>query len=157
MFIQPPPTKTPQNTKPQETTKNILEPKQVITNDKENQKIVLNNYKKINKIYNDDLTGMKKKKEFKRFIKLIKAGKFTSAVVTADILGVSRQTISLWLSHPIAQKAMNEEVEQYINKIKGSRDWKASAYLLDKITAKDLNKTNDIDLSNLIVIQTSKQ
>lgn len=96
-----------------------------------------------------------KKKEYRRFIKLIKEGKYTTAIMTAKILGVTRQTISVWLQTPRAIQAMNEEVNQYVAKIKSSNDWKASAYLLDRITPEDEHETKGIDLHQLIVIKTT--
>jgi len=77
---------------------------------------------------------IRKKKEFRIFKKLIKDGKFTTAYITAKALKLDYTTVAGWLNIPSIRKQLNKEVDQYVNKISVNKDWKASAYLLDKIT-----------------------
>lgn len=101
-----------------------------------------------------DLVYSKKKKEYRAFLKLIKAGKLTTAVITSKVLGVSRQTISAWLKTTQAHKALNETASNYIKDIEASTDWKAKKYLLDKLEGTE-EESKAIDLKQLIVINTS--
>lgn len=102
-----------------------------------------------------NLSFIRLKRQYKAFIRIVKEGKFTSAVVSARVLGVSRQTIADWLQTPKVINAMDEEVESYISKIKQAKDWKASAYLLDKLDYDKGKESNITDLSQLIVINTN--
>ncbi len=105
---------------------------------------------------NPPLQNITKKKQYKQFYKLVKAGKFTTAILSAKTIGVTRQTIGEWLDTPIIQKALQEDVDEYVRKIKTSQDWKASAYLLDKVTDKDTNAASQTpNLKQLIVINTT--
>lgn len=98
---------------------------------------------------------IRKKREFKIFLRLIKQGKFTSAMITSKILGVNRMTIQSWLSMPRVKEAMNTEVNTYVNKISSSKDWKAQAYLLDKtLEHNDKDNISSVNLTNLIQINT---
>jgi hypothetical protein len=97
---------------------------------------------------------IKKKKEYRTFIRLIKANKFTTAILTAKTLGVERNTINQWLSTKPCVLAMNETISKYISDIEVSKDWKAKAYLIDKIIPDDKKEENTVDLKQLIVINT---
>lgn len=95
---------------------------------------------------------IRKKKQYRQFIKLIKEGKFTTAMLTSKLLGVQRNTIMEWLETPKVKAVMNEEVNTFVSKISTSKDWKAQAYLLDKLDDKDSTKDTPITLNNLIQI-----
>jgi hypothetical protein len=49
---------------------------------------------------------------------------------------------------------MDHEVNNYIEKIQSSKDWKAHAYLLDKLEASKEEESKQKDLQQLIVINT---
>ncbi|OGK19008.1 hypothetical protein A3D80_03520 [Candidatus Roizmanbacteria bacterium RIFCSPHIGHO2_02_FULL_40_13b] len=104
-----------------------------------------------------ELAFIRLKREYKAFTSLVKDGKFTTAMISARILGVSRATIAEWLKTPRIQQAMDEEVDNYISKIKEVKDWKASAYLLDKLDNDKGKESGITDLSQLIVINTVPQ
>ena len=87
-----------------------------------------------------------------RLARLLKQGKYTSAILTSKILGIDRSTILEWLQTPLAIKEMHEEVNTYIGKISTSKDWKAQAYILDK-TLGDDSKEKTVDIQNIILIK----
>ena len=95
-----------------------------------------------------------KKRQYKAFMKLVKDGKYTSAMISARLLGVTRQTIMSWIATPKVQKIMNEEVDNYVSKIQSSKDWKAQAYLLDKLEGTKEEQETKQELKQLIVINT---
>jgi len=76
---------------------------------------------------------IRKKRAYKVFLRLIKENKYTSAYATAKILGIQPLTIAKWLQTKPAIEAMNNKVSEYVAKIEASPDWKAQAYLMDKI------------------------
>jgi len=99
---------------------------------------------------------IRNKKAYKRFIKLVKTGKFTTAMLSAKLIGVQRNTIMEWLKTKAVMAVMNEEINTYISKISGSKDWKAQAYLLDKTLGDDdKEKDTTVQLTNLIQINTT--
>ena len=88
-------------------------------------------------IDNNQLQYIRDKKKYKTFLKLIKKNKFTTAILAAEICGTTRQTIGKWLETPLAIKVMNSTLDNYISKVEGSKDWKAQAWLVDKLHKKD--------------------
>ena len=107
-----------------------------------------------NKLDNNLPQRINKTKEYKTFIKLIKKDKFTTAMYTAKLLGVTRQTIATWLRTPSVIKAMNSTIEEYIEDIEQSKDWKAKAYLMDKLEGNKEEQNSKQELKQLIVINT---
>lgn len=101
---------------------------------------------------------IKKKIAYNAFLKALKRNNFTTAYMLSKALGVDPQTINLWSRTPKAIKIMQEDIDKYVNKIASAKDWKASAYLLDKITnSEDKDKPNQTNLVGLsIVINQSK-
>lgn len=77
---------------------------------------------------------IKKKIAYNAFLKALKRNNFTTGYMLSKALGVDPQTINLWCRTPKAIKIMQEDIDKYVNKISSAKDWKASAYLLDKIT-----------------------
>jgi hypothetical protein len=67
-------------------------------------------------------------------LRALKKKDFTTAYMLSKALKVSPEQMTKWLRTPKAIKIMQEDVGFYVEKIKKSKDWKASAYLLDKIT-----------------------
>lgn len=101
----------------------------------------------------DNKVLIRKKREYKAFMKLIKQGKYTSAKITSKILGVDKTTILEWLHTPMVVEAMNTEIDSYVSRINVSKDWKAQAYLLDKVIDSDKQGTeHTTTLNNLIQI-----
>ena len=83
---------------------------------------------------NDDRDMIiRKKRAYKIFLRLIKENKYTSAYATAKMLHIQPLTIAKWLQTKQAIEAMNSKVSEYVAKIEASPDWKAQAYLFDKI------------------------
>lgn len=82
-------------------------------------------------------THIKKKVEYNAFLRALKKNDFTTAYMMAKALRVSPETIAQWLRTPKAVKIMQTDIQFYVEKIKASKDWKASAYLLDKVTGAD--------------------
>lgn len=97
------------------------------------------------------LAFIRRKREYKIFIKLIKAGKVATAVSTARTLGVAYNTVRDWLKTPKAIQAAQENIDIYVQTIERSKDWKAAAYLLDKITG-DSEKTPTGSTQNITII-----
>lgn len=95
---------------------------------------------------------IKKKKQYRQFIRLIKQGKFTTAMLTSKILGVQRNTIMEWLETRQAKEAMSLEVNTFVDKISNAKDWKAQAYLLDKVIDNDKQSEHTTTLNSLIQI-----
>lgn len=93
-----------------------------------------------------------KKREFKAFKKLIREGKYTSAIISSKLLGVDKGTILKWMHMPSVLQLQQSEVNQYVSDIAHSKDWKAKAYLLDKLEDKDKEKAH-IDIQNLILVK----
>jgi hypothetical protein len=117
-----------------------------------NQKTKENEYESIqngtsNKIY--------KKSKYTKLIKLIKLGNFVSVRITAQAIGISPQTMQEWLKTPSIIEAIREEIDCYVNKIRTNTDWKAQAYLLDKITKTEEHGTA-IQINNFIDKQNEK-
>jgi len=126
-------------------SKTIIKPQETIT--------------KLNPITNNEqqgkeLTFNRKKKEYKSFIKLIKQGKTIPATILAQTLGVNRSTIIEWYKTPQALKSLSEDINYHVENIKKSKDWRASAYLLDKIGNNPEDQKSPHDLKQLIVINT---
>lgn len=107
-------------------------------------------------VYNP--SHIKKKIAYNAFLKALKRNNFTTGYMLSKALGVDPQTINLWCRTPKAIKIMQEDIDKYVDKISSAKDWKASAYLLDKITNADQedknHATNLIGLS--IVINPTK-
>lgn len=113
------------------------------------QENIINSNKTILKpIQNQDISSPQfnkpntsRPKIYKQFIKLIKRNKGLTAVSMADILGISRQTVSKWLDTPQARTVISNNIEYHYNQISNSRDWKAHAYIIDRAKGQD-NQTN---------------
>lgn len=97
------------------------------------------------------LAYVRKKREYRIFIKMIKAGKISKAIATAKMIGVSYNTVREWLKTPAAIRASEDSIDKYIQIIESSKDWKAAAYLLDKITG-DSEKVPAGPTQNVLII-----
>ena len=97
---------------------------------------------------------IRKKAQFRSFMKLIKDKKYTSAILTSRILGVDKNTITSWLEHKQVRELMAQTYNSYIDDIAVSKDWKAKAYLLDKLEGQDKTEQQSVNLTNLIQINT---
>lgn len=69
---------------------------------------------------------VRKQAEFEAFLKIIKKGRVENWSVVAEALGVREATISEWKQHPLAQKAITEDIERCITEMEGAGkdDWK---------------------------------
>lgn len=107
-------------------------------------------------IMNNNVHTIKKKYQYRQFIRLIKAGKFTTALATAKVLGVDRRTITAWLGSNRVKLAVGEEIDSLVQGIKGAKDWHSKAYLLDKILEETKDKEPEIEiLEGLTIIRKS--
>ena len=97
---------------------------------------------------------VRKKWTLIKFKRMITKGGFVSARLTAKTLGVDKRTIEGWLQLPVIQKALASDINEYTKNIRKSKDWKAQAYLLDKVIDQDDTKGSTTDLKQLIVINT---
>jgi hypothetical protein len=101
---------------------------------------------------------IKLKIQYNAFIRALKKKDFTTAYMLAKALRVSPDTINLWSKTPKAIKIMQEDINYYVSRIKTARDWKASAYLLDKITnAEDKDNPTSLLIGLSININPSKK
>lgn len=80
---------------------------------------------------------IQKKVQYNSFLKALKKNDFTTAYMLAKALRISPDTIQNWLKTPKAIKIMQNDINEYVNKIRVAKDWKAQAYLLDKVTGAD--------------------
>jgi hypothetical protein len=97
---------------------------------------------------------VRKKWTLIKFKRLIRRGGFVSARLTAKTLGVDKRTIEQWLQLPVIQSALASDINYFTKNIKKSKDWKASAYLLEKAMDIQEDKDSNTDLKQLIVINT---
>lgn len=97
---------------------------------------------------------VRKKWTLVKFKRMIKKGGFISARLTAKALGVDKRTIEKWLQLPAVQRELASSISLYTKNIQKSKDWKAHAYLLEKVTGLDEEKSPTNDLKQLIVINT---
>lgn len=97
---------------------------------------------------------IRKKLLYNKFVKLVKKGGYTSSRLIAKSLGVHKDTIMEWSNTSKVKEALSEDVASYVKNIKVNRDWKAQAYLLDKITEDDDKTEQVINLTNLIQVNT---
>lgn len=95
-----------------------------------------------------------KKRQYKACMKLIRDGKYTSARVVARLLGVDDKTVNSWLKTKKAIEIMNNTVDIYVSKIEQSKDWKAQAYLLDRLQGNKDTEMQGQTLQQMIVINT---
>jgi DNA-directed RNA polymerase subunit N (RpoN/RPB10) len=109
------------------------------------------------KVKNEEIKKIVYKKHiYKQFLKMIKDDKFTTAIMSAKILGVERHTIRKWLLTPKISEVMSAKVNQYISRIEQSEDWRANAYLLDKIAPEEKNNPALVQVNNYLDNQNSK-
>ena len=100
-------------------------------------------------------TYIRHKWKYIKFKRLVKKGSYTSARLMAKILQVDKDTIYKWLMTKPIQEALASEINNFTSKIGKSKDWKAQAYLLDKIIDDDKDREESKqDLKQLIVINT---
>ena len=130
----------PRNIKPPNTTKALEEIKTDLVETKTN-KLQAPQY-------------VKKKMTLLKFKRMIKKGSFVSARLSAKILKVDKRTIEQWLLLPVIQEVLASEVHDFTSKIRKSKDWKAQAYLLDKIIDEKTEEGSKTDLRQLIVINS---
>lgn len=129
-------------------------PQELVKTDKNSESLITETAQKLN-ITNKDIPDIKRKRQFKDFYKLAKSHKVTTAVLMAKSIGVTRQTIAKWMEHKLIRKEMSEAIDSSLSLIKSSKDWKAHAYIIDKITAsEDKDNLPTTDLKQLIVINT---
>lgn len=95
---------------------------------------------------------IRKKAQYRAFMKLIKDKKYTSAILSSRAIGVDKNTITLWLQTKAVRDLMQSTYSQYIDKIAESKQWQAQAYLLDKLEDKDNTTNTQVTLNNLIQI-----
>ena len=132
---------------------NVLQAKQEgkIVNNGENTVVTAPSL--VNESPQDKMLLIRNKRAYNSFKSMVKRGKFTNAVISSKLLGVTRQTIVSWLNTKPIIEAMNEDVNKYISTIASSKDWKAQAYLLDKVIDNDKNTSeHTTTLNNLIQI-----
>jgi hypothetical protein len=99
---------------------------------------------------------IKKKKEYKTFIKLVRQGKYVSARVTAQALGVDPATIVAWNRTPLVQKALSEAIDYHISTMQqvGNKDWKMHDKIIDRLVGTVEGNEAKQQLNQLIVINT---
>lgn len=65
--------------------------------------------------------------------KLIHEGKFSSLRMCARTIGVRPETVQSWLKMPEIQRLLADDIDIHIQAIERSKDWKAHAYLLERL------------------------
>ena len=136
----------------------IKSDKKVIDNDDKlpitNPLQVINNPSEITQ--NDTEVTPYKVIKYRKFIKILQSQGYTTARLMAKTLEVNDHTILKWLKTSKAQLALENDINSYVKTIQSSKDWKAHAYLLDKVTNKEHKDSPVSDLKQLIVINTNK-
>ena len=129
-----------------ETPKNYTPLKTITNQSKDIEKHIENVKKDIIKVETPNIEINKinvgKPRVYKQFLKLIKRQKGLTAIAYADILGITRQTVSKWLDTPLAREVISTNIDYHFNKISDNKDWKAHAYIIDRATGKQDNTTN---------------
>jgi hypothetical protein len=98
------------------------------------------------------LSYLRKRKEYARFKQLIRQGRYTTGVLASKACGVSRETITTWLNTKEVHDLFIQTADLYVSRIEVSKDWKAQAYLLDKITGIEAsNNPNNQQMIGLVV------
>lgn len=69
---------------------------------------------------------IRKKQEFKQFLKVLEKGGVKNWTILASALGVSNDTITAWRKHPEAVKAHAEGVQEALSNMEssGKNDWR---------------------------------
>jgi hypothetical protein len=88
------------------------------------------------------LAFLRKKREYRQFLKLIKSKKTIPATILAQTLGVNIITIREWLNTPRALEVLASDINYHLNYISKSKDWKAHAWVIDRISPQDKTTTN---------------
>lgn len=67
-----------------------------------------------------------KEVEFETFLNLIGDENIENWTIMAEVLGVSRDTIGLWMKHPKAKAAISKAINKNLAEMEkaGKRDWK---------------------------------
>ncbi len=70
--------------------------------------------------------NIRKKAEFKAFIKFIKQGADAHWIQVAEAIGVDKDTINRWKKLPEAQKAIQKGIDHAMKRmsVTGTRDWR---------------------------------
>ncbi len=100
------------------------------------------------------LNNIRKKREYKTFIKTLKEGKAISGIILAKALGIDRGTLYKWFQSPQAQKILSEDLNKHVSIISEAKDWKAHAYLIDTAIGKeDITNIQVNTLDGLTIIR----
>jgi len=99
---------------------------------------------------------IRKKRQYRTFIRMVKEGKYISARITAEVLGVDPQTIKEWNNTKKAQEAIAFAVDYHIERMRkvGDRDWKMHDKMIDRLQGSITKEENKADLQQMIVINT---
>jgi hypothetical protein len=98
-----------------------------------------------------------KEKEYSAVLQLIKKHKFTTIRTVSKILGIRYQTLQLWMKTPRVQKALVEEIDYFIDKMKkaGKNDWRMWDRLIQYSTG---NKTEEQKIApNIIIVNNENE
>jgi len=70
--------------------------------------------------------SIRKKAEFREFLKIIKGGTTAHWVQVAEVLGVDNDTITSWKKTPEAQEAIAEGIQRAMEEMEtvGRKDWR---------------------------------
>lgn len=153
MLVKPPMELQPQQIDEKAPINNVLEAKS-IENEKNNGETSVVTAPSIigQPVTEDKEIVIRKKAQYKAFMKLIKENKYTTAILTARVLGVNKNTITDWLNTPKVKEAMRITYHRYISDIEASKDWNSKKYLIDKLEDKDKEKVQ-VDIQNLILVK----
>lgn len=108
-------------------------------------------------------SNITKKEEFKSLMGLIKARKLAIGKRTgynlsliARTLGIDRKTLTKWLSKPLVRKAMQDELEFYIDKMMktGKNDWRQWKAQIDLATESREEKLLNHDNINIMIVSS---
>lgn len=100
-----------------------------------------------------ELTYIKNKRAYAVFKRYVAKGKYTSAHAAALACGVDPSTIRTWLKTKTIIDTMSSEVGSYIDKIAASPDWKATQYLLERVSP-TIKEDHSVNTAIQIVLPT---
>lgn len=101
--------------------------------------------KKINKII-----------KYKKLLKILKEGKYISARITAKALGIGKDTLLEYLKTPKAQQIAINEINESVQVMKKSEDWRSHDRLIQYAIGSD-DKQGQSTGNNILIINNGKE
>jgi hypothetical protein len=99
---------------------------------------------------------IKKEIKYNKLKKMIREGKYISARITAKAIGVNKDTVLDWLKTPSIQKEAIKEINESVQVMKKSEDWRSHDRLIQYAIGQD-DKTGTGTGNNILIINNGKE